>query len=444
MNAWRNVFFYHLYPLGCFGAPHGNDKAPSPRLRQIAPWLDHIRDLGADALLLGPVFQSESHGYDVTNYFMPDSRLGNAEDLAWAVEQAHARGIRVVLDAVFNHVGRSFWAFRDVVRNGRDSRFASWFFCDFTGISPLGDSFDYTSWRGHYELVTLNTGHPDARNHLFHAAAEWISRYDIDGLRLDAADCLDLGFQRDLAERCRALKPDFYLLGEVIHGDYARWIDRGGLDAVTNYVLHKGLWSSHNDANYFELAHTCRRQFAARSSAYQWYTFADNHDVTRIRDRLRDAAHLYPLHILLFTLPGTPSIYYGSECGLAGMKREGRDDWPLRPALTPESMHSAAKDPDLLRTIRKLARLRREHPVLAHGDFAEMLVKHTHYAFKREGPGAVALICVNAAHEQTEIVLEGERRGAWRDVLNEGARFAPRGGRLTIPLPPCWGRILLQ
>ncbi|SBW07663.1 Alpha amylase catalytic region [uncultured delta proteobacterium] len=444
MNSPNSAFFYHLYPLGCFGAPHANDGAPCSRLRRIEPWLDHIRDLGADTLLLGPVFQSETHGYDTTNYFTPDSRLGTGDDLAWAVEQAHARGIRVVFDAVFNHVGRSFWAFQDVVKNRQNSRFAPWFFCDFTRQSPPGDPFDYTAWRGHYELVKLNTDHPDVRNHLLHAAGEWISRYGIDGLRLDAADCLDLGFQRALAEHCRTLRPGFYLLGEVIHGDYARWVDQGGLDAVTNYILHKGLWSSHNDANYFELAHTCRKQFTPGSSAYRWYTFADNHDVTRIRSRLRDPAHLYPLHILLFTLPGTPSVYYGSEYGLEGAKRKGRDDWPLRPALTPESLRDAAKEPDLARAIQTLARLRREHPALALGEFTEMRVTHTQYGFKREHAGETALVCVNAAHEQTEFVLQGDIQGMWRDVLNGGAPHTARNGRLAVPLPPCWGSILIR
>ena len=444
MAAWQNAVFYHLYPLGCFGAPRANDFKPTPRLRQMEPWLDHMLALGADTLLLGPVFQSESHGYDITNYFTPDSRLGSDSDLARAVAQAHSRGIRVVLDAVFNHTGRSFWAFQDVLRHGEHSRFAPWFHCHFSRRSPLGDPFDYEAWRGHYELVKLNTCHPEVRAHLLHAAGEWIARYGIDGLRLDSADCLDMGFQRALAGRCRSLKPDFYLLGEVIHGDYSRWIEEGGLDAVTNYILHKGLWSSHNDANYFELAHTCRKQFAPGSSSFRWYTFADNHDVTRIKSRLTDAAHLYPLHILLFTLPGTPSVYYGSECGLEGVKREGRDDWPLRPALTPESMLAARKEPGLLRAIQALARLRRGHDALSRGGFAEMAVTHKHYAFRRDSSGETILVCVNADHAPAEISLRGDVAGTWRDVLNEDALFTARDGSLPLSLPPCWGRVLVR
>ncbi|MDR3074172.1 MAG: alpha-amylase, partial [Deltaproteobacteria bacterium] len=243
MNWWNDAFIYHIYPLGCCNAPKVNDAAPASRLRSLAPWLEHMRDIGADTLLLGPIFQSESHGYDTINYFMVDSRLGTEADLVWLVEKAHQAGVRVVLDGVFNHVARSFFAFRDLLAKQRESRFKDWFFVDFDTPGLPGEAFSYKSWRGHHELVTLNTDHPEVRGHIFHALEEWITKYGIDGVRLDSADCLDLGFQRALADRCKGLKPDFYCLGEVIHGDYSRWLNVGGLDAVTNYVLYKGLWS---------------------------------------------------------------------------------------------------------------------------------------------------------------------------------------------------------
>ncbi len=443
MNWWNDAFFYHIYPLGCCGAPHRNDHVPEPRLRRLEPWLDHMRDIGADALLLGPVFQSETHGYDTTNYHMVDSRLGTDADLAWLTGQAHRRGIRVVLDGVFNHVGRSFFAFRDVLEKREHSRFVDWFFLSFDERSPLGDSFSYKPWRGHYELVTCNTDNPEVRSHMLHALSEWIAKYDIDGVRLDSADCLDLGFQKALALHCKGIKPDFYCLGEVIHGEYSRWLEAGGLDAVTNYVLHKGLWSSHNDANYFEVAHTCKRQFEQEPFLGTLYTFADNHDVTRVASMLNDPAHLHPLHILLFTLPGTPSVYYGSEYGLAGVKRKGGSDWPLRPELTVDALRQQAGDPALCRTVTLLASIRRKHPCLRHGAFSTVHIASRQYAFRREGERESAIVCVNAAGENAALTLSGIPDGIYADVLN-GGRVCAHNGSVCLTLFPRWGSILLR
>ncbi|MDR1360489.1 MAG: alpha-glucosidase C-terminal domain-containing protein [Deltaproteobacteria bacterium] len=443
MSWWNEAFFYHIYPLGCCGAPRVNDFSPVPRLRRLAPWLEHLRAIGADALLLGPVFQSETHGYDTTNYFMPDNRLGTDTDLAWLVSEARRLGIRVVLDGVFNHVGRSFFAFRDVLEKGRQSRFVDWFSLSFDARSPLGDPFSYEPWRGHYELVKLNTGHPEVRGHLFHALAQWITRYKINGVRLDSADCLDFDFQKELSRHCKELKPDFYCMGEVIHGDYSRWLNAGGLDAVTNYVLYKGLWSSHNDGNYFEAAYTCRRQFEQEQLLGSLYMFADNHDVTRIADRLNDRAYLYPLHILLFTLPGTPSVYYGSECGIQGIKKQGESDWNLRPQLTVETMLRSAREPDLCRAIAKLATIRKEHICLRRGGFSNLRVAPRQYAFRREDETESIVTCVNSAKENALITLTGVTNGLYDDVLNN-ERFQAVNGRLQLALPPCWGRILVH
>lgn len=443
MTWWNDAFFYHIYPLGCCGAPHANDFAPAPRLRRLAPWLEHMRTIGADALLLGPVFQSETHGYDTTNYFMVDNRLGTDDDLAWLVGEAHRLGIRVVLDGVFNHVGRSFFAFRDILEKGAQSRFADWFSLSFDARSPLGDQFSYEPWRGHYELVKLNTGHPEVRAHLFHAIEEWIGKYNINGVRLDSADCLDLGFQKELARHCKALKPDFYCMGEVIHGDYSRWLNAGGLDAVTNYVLHKGLWSSHNDGNYFEAAYTCRRQFEQERFLGPLYMFADNHDVTRIADRLNDSQNLYPLHILLFTLPGTPSVYYGSEYGIQGVKKQGESDWNLRPPLTVESMMGKAGEPDLCRAITRLAAIRKEYPALRRGGFSTLRTASRQYAFRRADETESAVICVNSAKEIAAITITGVADGRYEDVLNN-ERFMAGNGRLEVRLSPNWGRILIH
>ena len=449
MPGWADeAVFYNIFPLGALGAPEANDFA-SPaanRVAQLSGWLGAARAIGADAILLGPVFESSRHGYDTADLFTIDRRLGTNEAFAAWVGEAHAAGFRVVLDGVFHHVGRDFWAFRDVLAHGEASAYRSWFHLDFGRPSPLGDPFFYEGWNKHYDLVKLNLAEPALREHLFAAVRMWIESFGIDGLRLDAADVLDRSFQRDLAGFCRGLKPDFWLKGEVIHGDYTRWIREAGLDAVTNYELHKGLWSSHNDRNYFELGHSLARQFG-EGGIYKdliLYNFLDNHDVERIASRLREPAHLVPLHLLLFTVPGLPSIYYGSEWGISGRKEKGTDA-PLRPALDPERLAEGAPHPELPPLIRSLATLRREHPALRAGTYRELHLASEQFAFARETGDNRAIIAVNAAGSPAEIVLRGEGlEGAWRDGLAPGRVFGAEGRTLHVPLEPNSGRVLVR
>jgi len=431
VTAWaRDAVIYHLYPLGCLGALRRND-ADAPvdcRLPALLPWLDHLAGLGATALQLGPVFESASHGYDTLDLRRVDRRLGGNRDLAGLVAAAHACGIRVILDGVFHHVGRGHAAFQDVLEKGRASRFAAWFHLDFSRPGPRGEPFSYADWRGHDDLVKLNTENPETRDCLLGAAAGWIEEFGIDGLRLDAADVLSHDFQAVLAARCRALKPDFWLLGEVIHGDYSAWTGAGGLDSVTNYVLHKALWSAHNDANYFELAHTLNRQFGPQGDCrgLMLANFADNHDTMRIASRLKTPAHLYPLHLLLFALPGIPVIYYGSEAGIAGKADAVNHDWPLRPALTPAELARAA------------------HPALRGGDYETRHVAPRSFAFLRRSGGETALVAVNAGAKETRLRLRHEALGdlAFADALNPGEGARARGGRLEVRLFPNWGAVL--
>ena len=281
----RDSVFYHLYPLGLCNAPRHNDLCgqPKSRLETLLPWIDHARTLGANAILLGPVMESGSHGYDGADYFQVDRRLGDRSTLAWVASEVHARGMKLVLDGVFHHVGRLFWAFRDVLEKGRASRFVDWFHLDFTKKSPYNDSFSYVSWNGCDDLVKLNLNHPEVRDHLFEAVADWIREYHIDGLRLDAADHLDMRFMHDLGDFCRRMNGDFWLMGEVVKGPYNKWLEEGGLDSVTNYECYKGLFSSLNDANYHEISYCLNRQFGEYGfyRKTSLFTFADNHDVDR-------------------------------------------------------------------------------------------------------------------------------------------------------------------
>ncbi len=451
MNSWtQNAIFYHIYPLGLCGAPLQNDFSlpPNPRLEQLHPWLEHIQSLGANALYLGPLFESTAHGYDTADYYHVDRRLGTDETLARLSADLHARGMRLVLDGVFNHVGRDFWAFRDLLAYGEASPYRDWFAnLRFDGRSPYGDPFSYEGWNGHYNLVKLNLGHPAVREHLFGAVAAWVREFAIDGLRLDAADCLDFDFLRALTAACRGLRPDFWLMGEIIHGDYRRWANPPQLlNSVTNYECYKGLYSSHVDHNYFEIAYSLNRQFGPEGlyQGLRLYTFADNHDVERVASSLKNPAHLYPLYCLLFTMPGIPSIYYGSEWGLPGRKGRGSDQ-ALRPRLELDEAARRAPHPNLPEVIARLAALRQASPALQDGNYRQLLVQSEQMAFARQSDSERVIVAVNAAGKPTRVslALPAEYAGAELiDLLNPGERFRAEGAALSLELPAGWARVL--
>lgn len=434
----HDAMFYHIYPLGLCGAPERNDFSSSPvdRLNCLYPWIDHIAALNLNAVYLGPVFESSQHGYDTADYYHVDRRLGNVQTLKGVIGAMKARGMHVILDAVFHHVGRDFWAFRDVQINGRASAYADWFYqIDFNQRSPFGDAFSYQGWAGHTSLVKLNLHNPAVRAHLFDAVAMWVREFDIDGLRLDAADSIDHDFLRALAAHCRRLKPDFWLMGEVVHGDYGRWANPSMLDSTTNYEAYKGLYSSHVDRNYFEIAYSLNRQFGAEGIYRDLllYSFADNHDVNRVASNLTNPAHLYPLYLLLFTMPGIPSIYYGSEWGFKGA-RTPQDDRMLRPHLMLDPTHFP--HPDLAKTIGKLAALRRDLPALRWGTYQQAHVAHEQFAFARRTPEQTVIVAVNAANTPAAIPLA--KRHQLVDVLNQ-ARIEDT----ELKLHPYWGGIFV-
>lgn len=448
MGRWaESAVFYHIYPLGLCGAPEKNDlcSAPQPRLERLHEWAGHLQEMGATALYLGPVFESGSHGYDTADYLQVDRRLGTGQQLREAVAVFKRRNIRVILDAVFNHVGRDFWAFRDVQQNRERSRYCGWFeSLEFGKRNPCGDDFTYANWGGHFSLVKLNLRNPEVKEHLLEAAAQWIRDYDIDGLRLDAADCVDLGFLGELARRCRGLRPDFWLLGEVIHGDYRKWANPGCLDSVTNYEAYKGLYSSLNDKNYFEIAWTLNRQYGAGGiyNGLHLYNFADNHDVDRVASTLKDPRHLYPLYCLLYTMPGIPSLYYGSEAGWAGKKLPGTDA-PLRPELQVSTLAERAPQPPLLQAIKRLAGIRNSSDALRHGGYRQLFVSGQQFAFLRGADSGNTLVALNSSAEASTLKLNlSEFSGrTLADLLNPGWTLQVSAGETALPLPPHSARI---
>lgn len=408
MSAWyEEAVFYHIYPLGLLGAPRANEGGEAVhRMRELIPWISHIKELNCTAVYIGPLFESSTHGYDTIDYKKVDRRLGDNDDFRQFVAACHEQGIKVVVDGVFNHTGRDFFAFQDIRQNRENSKYRYWYRdLNFGGNTPYNDGFYYAAWRGCYELANLNLDNEEVRGYLYEVIHDWIAEFDIDGIRLDCADCLNFDFMKEMRRRTAAEKADFWLMGEVIHGDYSRWANPETLHSVTNYELHKGLYSGHNDHNYFEIAHTIRREFDQNGGIYRntkLYSFVDNHDVDRLASKLTVKENLNPVYTLLYTLPGIPSIYYGSEWGVEGKKEGGNDD-PLRPRLDLEEMKKNAPVGGLEAWIRTLGRMKKENPALSYGTYKELALTNRQYAFARMMDDKAVLIAVNNDEQEAEI-----------------------------------------
>lgn len=422
---FEDAVVYQIYPLGLCGAPAQNDGAAQPRIRQLLGWVEHIRKLGAGAVLFNPVFESDAHGYDTRDYFTLDARLGANEDFAAVCRALHGAGIRVMLDGVFNHVGRGFWAFRDVQQKKWQSPYKDWFHIDFSGASSYGDGFWYEGWEGHYELVKLNLQNPEVVRHQFDAIREWVRLFDIDGLRLDVAYCLPPEYLRALRAFTDGLKPGFVLLGETLHGDYNRWMNDEMCHSVTNYECYKGLYSSFNTMNLFEIGYSLNRQFGPEPwTLYRGrplLNFLDNHDVERIASILADKAHLRPAWGLLFGMPGVPAVYYGSEWGAQGRKADG--DAALRPAC------AAPQETGLTQYIAALARARAQSPALRRGGYRQVVQTNRQLIFERACAEGRVLVAVNADAAPFEAHFDAGAP-AGRDLITGEARQF--GGAVTL------------
>ncbi len=384
--------FYQIYPLGFCGAPQENDGVTVNRISKIGDWAEHISRLGANAVYLCPIFDSDRHGYDTRDYRRLDPRLGTNEDFAAVCRTLHEHGIKVVLDGVFNHVGRGFWAFRDVQERKWDSPYKDWFHIDFDGNSNYNDGFWYQGWEGHYELVKLNLRNPAVVDYLLDTIRFWVEQFDIDGLRLDVAYCLEPDFLRRLRDFANHIKPEFFLVGETLHGDYNRWVGDDLLHSCTNYECYKGLWSSLNSNNLFEIVHSLKRQFSPENwtlyKGKHLMCFADNHDVTRAASVLTDPAHLPLLYGLVFGMPGIPCVYYGSEWGAEGHKSQG--DAALRPCFDAPQWNS------LTDAIAAMAKAHRESEALCYGDFQDVLLTNRQTVFQRRTDSERVLVAINA------------------------------------------------
>ena len=439
MSWYNEAIFYHIYPLGLTGAPKTNDySAPVSRLNTLLPWIDHIKEIGCTALYIGPLVESVGHGYETTDYKKLDSRLGTNEDLKNFVAACHEKGIKVIFDGVFNHTGRDFFAFKDIQQNREHSRYLNWY-CNvnFGGNNEYNDGFSYENWGGYNLLVKLNQRNPEVQNYICDVIRFWVSEFDVDGIRLDAADVLDFDFMRALRRTAAEVKEDFWLMGEVIHGDYSRWVNGETLHSVTNYALHKALYSGHNDHNYFEIAHTVK--YLQNMGNLDLYNFVDNHDVERIYTKLSNKAHFAPVHVLLYTLPGVPSIYYGSEFGIEGKKEKFSDD-SLRPALNIEDYADAVQKNPCTALIAALGKVRQHTPALSYGSYAELQLTNRQFAFARDLDGVRVIVTVNNDDNAAGMSLPAGNCAEYIGTLT-GQKVSVQGGRINVTVAANSGEI---
>ena len=392
-RSWLDhAIFWHIYPLGFCGAEReARTESVQHRLRHIEGWLDYAVELGCSALLLGPIFASESHGYDTTDHFQIDPRLGDESDFTHLVEAAHAKGLKLVLDGVFNHVGRSFAPFRDVLQHGERSASARWFRS--AGHTRNGQP-RFAVFEGHEQLVALNHAEPEVARYVTSVMDHWLAR-GADGFRLDAAYAVPTDFWQRVLPELRGNHPHAYFLGEVIHGDYARIVQDSGFDSVTQYELWKAIWSALNDVNCFELAWALERH-AGFVEQFLPQTFVGNHDVTRIASKLRDERHLPHALAALFTLPGIPSIYAGDEQAFRGVKEEraGGDD-AIRPTFPRRPAQLAPYGWPIYRLHQDLIALRRRHPFLQRGRVRVDSRTNSGLIYTCQGDGAALSVALN-------------------------------------------------
>ena len=443
---------YQIYPLGLCGAPLQNDgdqaQAGEHRILRVLDWVEHIKRLGATCVLFNPLFESDAHGYDTRDYNKVDCRLGTNDDLRQVCAALHAAGIKILFDGVFNHVGRDFFAFKDLQANRENARYKDWF-CDvnFWGNNEYNDGFSYGNWGGYNLLVKLNQRNPEVQQYHYDTVRFWVEQFDIDGIRLDAADVLDFDFMRGLRRLANEVKPEFWLMGEVIHGDYSRWANPEMLHSVTNYELHKGLWSGHNDHNYFEIAHTMRR-LQGLCHDTRLYLFSDNHDVERLPNKLRNREHIRHIAILVYSLWGIPSIYYGSEFGIEG-KKEWGSDWPLRPCLELSDYADAERTNPVTSVLYKaLGKCKAELPEMTYGEVKELQLTTQCYAFARvlDGKAVVAVLNNGDTPAQLEFQLPVETAKV-TDLLADtvGAQevlVSTEWNRMKVQLPSNYATLL--
>ncbi len=399
-----NQTIYQIYPLGFCGAPKENDGILEHRITKVIDWIPHIKKLGISMVMFNPLFESDRHGYDTRDFTKIDCRLGTNEDFKKVCSTLQENGIQVMLDGVFNHVGRGCPMFLDVIEKKWESPYSDWFYINYNDTWAQ-DGFTYQNWEGHNELVKLNLDNPTVRNYLFNAIDQWVNEFHIAGLRLDVAYCLNPVFLDELRHHINQNHPDLLLVGEMIGGDYNVLFNNNRLDAVTNYECRKGLFSSMNTHNLFEIGYSLNRQFG--KDPWCLYTgkhllsFVDNHDVDRIASTLEDQRDLPLTYALMNAMPGIPAYYYGSEWGTQAKRTPYSDD-DLRPNFDHPEWNM------LCDIVQKLNEIRLQYPVFTNGDYQQIYLQNQQIVFRRRDEEGQLTFYLNIADQPVDISCNTE------------------------------------
>ena len=427
--AWYDsAVFYHIYPLGLCGCPHDNNGETGAHFDKLNEWAEHAKRIGCNAIYIGPLFESGSHGYDTTDYRLVDRRLGTNDDFKQFVKNCHANDVKVIVDGVFNHTGRDFFAFQDIKQNRENSRYKDWY-CNvnFWGNNEYNDGFSYDNWGGYNLLAKLNLWNPEVKNYHLETVKFWVDEFDIDGIRLDVAYCLNRDFMKRLRYETDQIKQEFFLVGEMLHGDYNTIVGNECLHSATNYECYKGLYSSFNSMNMFEIAHSIERQFGKEPwclyTGKHLLTFVDNHDVSRIASTLTNKAHLPLIYALMFGMPGIPCIYYGSEWGCEAVKGSGNDNI-LRPAFDKPEYN------ELTDTISSLGQMYHNSRALSYGDYTKKVLTNRQYVFKREADGEKVLVAINADENEYTAYFDTECADALNLITGKKEDLS---GKIVLP-----------
>ena len=423
---WANeTVFYQIYPLGMCGAPFENDGKLEHRIQKVLDWIPHLQKLNVGAVYFSPLFESDTHGYNTRDYRKVDVRLGTNEDFKEVCDALHKAGIKVVLDGVFNHVGRGFFGFLDVLQNRENSPYKDWFYISFDGNSNYNDGLWYEGWEGNFDLVKLNLSNPEVKQYLLDSVKYWVDEFQIDGLRLDVAYMVDRNFLKELRSFCDGLKKEFFLAGEILGGDYKQIMNDEMCHSATNYECFKGIYSALNSLNLFEIVHSLKRQFGPEDwclyRGYHLISFVDNHDVTRIASNLNRREHLPLAYGIMFAMPGIPMIYYGSEWEIEGHKNDG--DSALRvPVESPEWN-------ELTDQVAAMAKAHLDSKALQYGDFSDLVLENQHCIFVRRFEDERILCAVNASDSEHTFHADFGAGKAVDLITNQEVDF---GGGLTM------------
>jgi len=452
----KQGIIYHIYPFGFFDVPYhaGDEPQTVNRLEKIRNFYSHFQELGVNIIQFGPIFESVSHGYDTTDYMKIDHRLGTNALFKKVVNELHDMGIRVIVDGVFNHVGRKFFSFKDVQTHKQNSSKQGWHYIDFSHShrNPLNDGFDYKTWEGHYELVKLNLDNPEVRKYLFDMVKYWMGEIGIDGWRLDVAYLIGNNFWSEFKQVCKSIKFDCFLVGELIHNPYSKWIGPDLLDAGTGYQVYKSIYNSINENNLFELKAVLEQSFHPQWGQNRNITlmnFLGNHDTTRIRSILKDERYVIPAFLILYTLNGIPKIYYGDEFGLKGKIIPNKSDREVRRPMPSLNSQWDSLGTSIFENVKKFIQIRKNNHALIYGNLIAVWADNTKsnvIAYLRQSSRQIILVIVSMSFQSQHIKiplwnlnLEGVR---FRDLLNNSEEFHGFKNHLEIEIPGCWGRIL--